>query len=331
MIKIAIIGFGTVGQGVAEVLIEKKEYLTKVVGDYKVVAVADSKGSITGDFDLNHALKVKRDKKRLPDGLTALEIVKNLDFDLLIETTTTNIEDGEPGLTHIKEALKRGKDVITSNKGPLVVSYKDLMKISKKNNCNLLFEATVGGAMPVIKFVRRCLAGNKILSIKGILNGTCNYILSRMEKEKMPFKQILAEAQELKIAEADPSYDVDGIDAASKLVIVANALLDIDAKLKDVKITGIREITPEAFDVAMEKGYTIRLIAEVGNELKVSPRLIPLNHPLVLQGTLNALQIKTDLAGDVVVVGKGAGKRETASAIISDFIDLYANQTINFI
>jgi len=323
MIKIAIIGFGTVGQGVAEVLMEKRDYLRQIIGDYKVVAVTDSKGSLIGDFDLLNAIKIKRERG-LPEGMDAMEIVENQDFDLLIETTITNIETGEPGLSYIKKALKRGKNVITSNKGPLVVAYSELIELAKENNCKLLFEATVGGAMPVIKLVNNCLAGNKILSIKGILNGTCNYILSRMEKEKMPFEQILAEAQELKIAEADPSYDVDGIDAASKLVIVANALLGIDAKFEDVEITGIREITPEAFDVAMEKGYTIRLIAEAGsNGLKVSPRLIPLQHPLALQGTLNALLIKTDLAGDVVVVGKGAGKRETASAIVSDLIQLY--------
>ena len=324
MIKIAIIGFGTVGQGVAEVLVEKRDYLRKIIGDYKVVAVADSKGSLTGDFDLLKAMEIKKKNGSLIEGIDAMEIVENQDFDLLIETTITNIETGEPGLSYIKKALRRRINVITSNKGPLVVAYKELMKLARKNNCKLLFEATVGGAMPVIKLVNNCLAGNKILSIKGILNGTCNYILSRMEKEKMPFQQVLAEAQELKIAEADPSYDVDGIDAASKLVIVANALLDMDARFDDVEITGIREITPEAFDVAMEKGYTIRLIAEAGNNgLKVSPRLIPLQHPLALQGTLNALLIKTDLAGDVVVVGKGAGKRETASAIISDLIELY--------
>jgi len=326
MIKIAIVGFGTVGQGVAEVLIEKKDYLERVVDKYKIVAVADSRGSITGDVDLFEALEIKRRRGKLPAGLSAEEIIENLDFDLLIETTITNVEDGEPGLTYIKKALNRGINVITSNKGPLVVAYRDLMRIAEKNDCRLLFEATVGGAMPVIKLVDKCLAGNRIIGIKGILNGTCNYILSRMEKEKMPFNQVLAEAQELKIAEADPSYDVDGIDAASKLVIIANALLDLDAKLSDVEVTGIREITPEAFEVAMEKGYTIRLVAEAGNEgLKVSPRLIPIHHPLSLQGTLNALQIKTDLAGDIVVMGKGAGKRETASAIISDFIDLYRN------
>ena len=273
---------------------------------------------------MQDALKIKQDKKSLPKGLTALEILESLEFDLLIETTVTNIENGEPGLTYIRRALKDGKDVITSNKGPLVVAYRELMDLAAKNNCSLLFEATVGGAMPVIKLAKRCLAGNKILGIKGILNGTCNYILSRMEREKMPFQQVLAEAQELKIAEADPGYDIDGIDAAAKLVIIANALLNTDTKFEDVEITGIRQITPEAFDVAMEKGYTIRLIAEAGDSiLNVSPRLIPLNHPLALHGTLNALQIKTDLAGDIVVVGKGAGKVETASAIISDFIDLY--------
>ena len=323
MIRIAIVGFGTVGQGVAELLLKKKEEIEKRIGKFKVVAVADSKSSVVGEVDLKAALEEKRKKGRLSGDKSAVEIVEKAEYDVLFECTPTNVETGEPGLTHIKLALKNGRNVVTSNKGPLVVAYKELCRLAEKNSCKLGFEATVGGAMPLIKLVKNDLAGSGILRIRGILNGTCNYILSRMEVERMPYEQILAEAIELGIAEADPSYDVRGIDAAAKLVIIANALMDMDVKFEDVEIEGIEDITPEAFEVAVKKGHTIRLIADAGSELKVSPRLVPLNHPLNIYGTLNAAEIVTETAGRVFVIGRGAGKLETASAMISDLIDMY--------
>ncbi len=327
MIKIAIFGFGAVGQGVAEVFIKKRDELRKIIGDFKVIAITDSKSALIDEngINLTDALKIKRSTNRLLMDLSTMDVINNYDFDVAIEVTPTNIENGEPGLTHIKECLKKGINVITSNKGPLVVAYRELMKLCDKHGSKLLFEATVGGAMPVIKLVKRDLAGNEIYSIKGILNGTCNYILSRMEKEKLTYEQVLSEAQELKIAEADPSYDVLGIDAAAKIVILANALMNRNVKFNDVERIGITGITPEAFEVALERNYTIRLIAEVGknDKPKVSPRLIPINHPLAISGTLNAILIQTDLAKEICIIGRGAGKIETASAIISDLIELY--------
>ena len=321
--RIAIIGFGSVGRGVAEVLIEKRDYLKRYLGDYRVVAVTDSKGGVFDEEGLNlrEVLEMKR-RGSLPKRITSIEVVRELDFDVCIEVTPTNIENGEPGLTHMKECLKRGIDVVTSNKS-IAVAFKELMKLAEKNNAHLMFEATVGGAMPVIKLAKVDLAGNEIISIKGILNGTCNYILSRMEKELLPYEMILEEAKELGIAETDPTYDVEGIDAGAKLVIIANAIMGLDAKFEDVERVGISDLTPEAFKVALENGYTIRLIAEATRDyLRVSPRLIPLNHPLAIYGTLNALEIETDLAGEVFVIGRGAGSKETASAIISDLICL---------
>ncbi len=323
--KIAIIGFGSVGRGVAEVLLEKREILRKFIGNYKVVAVTDSRGGVYDEkgLDLKEILNIKRKRGSLPRQVTSMDVVRDLDFDICIEVTPTNIENGEPGLTHIRECLKRGISVVTSNKGPLVVAFKELMDLAEKNNAKLMFEATVGGAVPVIKLAKIDLAGNEIISVKGILNGTCNYILSRMEKELLPYEIILEEAKELGIAETDPTYDVEGIDASAKLVIIANALMGLNARFEDVERVGITDLTPEAFKVALENGYTIRLIAEATRDyLKVSPRLVPINHPLAIGGTLNALLIETDLAGEVFVIGRGAGSRETASAIISDLICL---------
>ncbi|AKG91906.1 homoserine dehydrogenase [Geoglobus ahangari] len=325
MIRIAIFGFGTVGMGVAETLELKRPQIEREVGEYRIVAVADSRSSIYGDFDVLDAIREKSERGRLPRDVRAEELFDAVDFDLLIDTTPTNVFTGEPGLGNIKEAIRRGIDVITSNKGPLVVAFREIMEMAERHGVKVGYEATVGGAMPVIKLVRKDLAGNRVKRVRGILNGTTNYILSRMEKERMPYSQILSEAQELGIAEADPSYDVKGIDVGAKLVILANSVFGMDARFEDVRIMGIEGITPEAFEVAGERGYTIRLIAEAdeNGKLEVSPRLVKLTHPLAIYGTLNALLVETDLAGEVFVIGRGAGRSETASAIISDFVDIY--------
>ncbi|WP_202320793.1 homoserine dehydrogenase [Archaeoglobus neptunius] len=323
MIRIAIVGFGTVGQGFAELLMKKRNVIEKCIGEYRVVAIADSKSSISGNFSIEEAIRMKRQNGRLRDDTGPEEIVSETEYNLLVETTHTKLDGGD-GLRYIKAALHRGCDVITSNKGPLVADFEGLMRLARRNGARLMYEATVGGAMPVIKMVRKYLAFCDIVSVKGILNGTCNYILSRMEEEGLSYEQILTEAQELGIAEADPSFDVEGVDAAAKLVIIANTI-GVRAKFEDVERVGIDKITPEAFKVAREQGYTIRLIAEVSKkELRVSPRLVPVSHPLAIKGTMNAAMFKTDTAGNIFLAGRGAGKEETASAMLSDLYELYA-------
>ena len=189
------------------------------------------------------------------------------------------------------------------------------------------FEATVGGSMPVINFAKEVLAGNNIRSIKGILNGTCNYILTRMLEERASYTDILAESMELGIAETDPTYDVEGIDTACKLVILANAIFGLDATYRDVNVTGITKITPEALEMAYENGHVIKLIGEVSRDrIHVAPRLVPINHPLAVGGTLNVASMDTELAGEITVTGRGAGSVETASAILSDLVSIYREQ-----
>lgn len=320
-LKVAVIGFGSVGKGVIKVLSERKD------GQFKVVAITDSKGAVVdaNGLDLELVLKQKSngDLKRV--NKTSMDIVKEADYDILVEVTPTDAKTGEPGLSYITEALKRGKHVVTSNKGPMALKYKPLLELANKNDAMLLFEATVGGAMPVFNLMRMPLAGNKILSIKGIFNGTCNYILTRMANEGLPYDMVLSEAKELGIAEADPTYDVEGIDTALKIVILANAVFGMDVSLNDVDVVGISSVSLEALKLADQAGMVIKLIGEVrpnGEEriLKVSPRLVPKEHPLAVQGTLNAALLQTKLAGDIVIIGKGAGSVETASAILSDML-----------
>jgi len=258
------------------------------------------------------------------------EAISAIDSDLVIEVTPTNIVHGQPGLGHMEAALSSGKHVVTSNKGPLVVSYGRLKKLADNNGVMMKFEATVGGTMPLISLVERTLCGNTIYGIRGIFNGTCNYILTRMAEEDIPYAHALSEAQDLGIAEADPSYDVEGVDTAGKVVILANALFDMDIKYSDVDVVGITGVTPEALSLAKKRGYVIKLIGDVP-ALTVRPMLVPVDSPLAVAGTLNSAAIYTDLSGTITVTGLGAGSIETASAILTDIISIYRTKRIDAI
>ncbi|MCC7553209.1 MAG: homoserine dehydrogenase [Methanobacteriaceae archaeon] len=330
--KICIIGFGAVGKGVVESIFLKKEMIKQEYdAELKIVAVGDSSSSAISDDGLDERLLIetKETKGNLSDypefggNLDGKDILDKIDYDILIEVTPTNIETGEPGKSLILKAFEDGKDVVTSNKGHLAINYKELVVSAQKNNVQFKFEATVAGAMPIINFAQETLNSCNIESIIGILNGTTNYILSRMTSEGSSYINTLNESQELGIAETDPTQDVEGIDAACKTVILANSILNIDATYSDVDVTGISDITSEAIDLAKKDGYLIKLIGEVSKKsLKVSPRLVKQGSAYDLNGTLNMATLKTDLAGDVTVVGKGAGSLETASSILTDLINI---------
>jgi homoserine dehydrogenase len=328
-ISCSILGFGAIGQGVAQVFLKQKNYLESIGLDVKVVAVVDSKGATINPegVDLADCLARKKATGTVAlENLTGLAVIKTIPHDLVIETTPTNIKTGGAGLLNMFAAFETGKDVITSNKGPLTLKYRELMEAAKASGSQFRFEATVGGSMPIINLANEVLAGNKVLSIKGILNGTCNYILTRMLEERASYNDILVESMQLGIAETDPTYDVEGIDTACKLVILANAIFGLNATYQDVKVAGITKITPEALEMAYEKGHVIKLIGEVSRErIHVAPRLVPINHPLAVGGTLNVASVETELAGEITITGKGAGPVETASAILSDLIAIYGN------
>ncbi len=332
--RLSIIGFGAVGQGVARALINKLDELKKSGIDLNVVAISDSHGSCVNPegIHLEAALQRKVETGSVATSKTSsLEVIKDVEHELMIDVTPTNIDDGEPGLSYILEAFNMGRHVVTSNKGPLALKYGVLCDEAKKNGVQFRFEASVGGAMPILNLAKDALAGNRIIGIEGILNGTCNYILSRMFEEGLPYKHVLGEAQELGIAETDPTYDVEGIDTACKLVILANSIFGMDVTYDDVEITGITKITAEALMLAGAEGMVIKLIGEVrdGDDaiLRVAPRLVPKSHPLVVGGTLNVALLKTDMAGPISVTGRGAGSMETASAILSDVIAIYKSSS----
>ncbi len=312
-LRVSIIGFGAVGQGVATLLQD--------LPGIEVVAVADSRG-VALTPQLVPLLSQKRAGHPIANSaLTALDVIRTIEHDVVVEVTPTNIENGEPGLTHMRAALENGRSIVTSNKGPLVVAFHELVQLARKRDVALRYEATVGGAMPIISLIREALAGNRILDIMGVLNGTCNYILTRMAEEALDYEQVLSEAQDMGIAEADPTYDVMGIDTACKVVILANSFFNANVTYADVAVTGIDRITPDALKLARQRGFAIKLIGEV-RDLTVSPKMIPAGHPLNVGGTLNAASILTAHAGAITVTGKGAGSLETASAIVSDILSI---------
>ncbi len=317
--KVALIGLGSVGRGVAEMLLKKDLGLV-------LTGIADSKSAILdpAGIDIARVLATKKKTGSCGDpGLTADTVIRKADYDALIEVTPTNALSGEPATGSIRAALGRKKHVVTSNKGPIALAHRELKALARKNGVALRYEATVAGAIPVMHTLEHGLAGNEILALYGVLNGTCNYILTRMTAEGLTYEQALMEAREMGYAEADPTYDVQGIDAAIKLVILANTIWDSGVTLGDVDRTGIDLLTPDALRLADEQGCAIRLIAEANPKkqlFRVSPRILDKNHPLVTEGTLNALTFETDMAKEITLIGKGAGSVETASAIIGDLL-----------
>jgi len=324
-IKAVIVGFGNIGKAFLRVLMEKSSFLeNKLEKKVKIIAICEADGSLVNEAGISLKEALSRDIKRLnywKENKNAVSLIQELDLDILFEFTPGNIESGEPGYTHIREALSNGINVITSNKAPLALKFSELMNLAKRNGVKLKYEATVGGAIPIINLRDTYLFGEEIIELYGILNGTTNYILSKMTSELLSLDSALKEAQELGIAEANASYDIDGIDTAAKVAILANSLLGKGVSIKDINICGIRDITLEAIELAKKHGYVIKLIGDC-KKLEVAPKLIPKWSPLNVSGTLNAITLETDIAKKITLVGYGAGPRETCSAILADLIDV---------
>lgn len=325
--KVFICGFGTVGQGFCEVVARRRQFMLDRYGEQvTIVGAMDSKTYVYDPNGLDPEALVARkiESKRVGDReyTDSVEVLSGIDFDILVEVSPTDVKTGGAGLLNITYALENGKDVITVNKGPLALRFSELTALAKKNGSLFRFEGSVGGAMPIINLCRENLVGENICSLRGIFNGTCNFILSKMDNGQ-PFEQALKEAQQMGYAETDPTNDIEGYDSACKVAILANTVFGRNVTFNDVRITGITSITEEAISMAAARNMVIRLIGEVSEtKLEVGPRLIPKGHPLSISGTLNTAQILSDLAGPITVSGRGAGRLETASAILSDLISI---------
>jgi homoserine dehydrogenase len=254
--------------------------------------------------------------------MSGVHAVREMECEVAVETTPTELRKGEPGLSHVKAAMIKGRHVICTNKGPLALAMPALMELAHHNGVMFKFSGTVGGGTPVLDFAKKCLEGSEIRSIRGILNGTSNYILTRMAAEGVSMEGALAEAQKLGYAEADPTYDIEGFDTACKLVITSNYVLNTSLSIKDIDIRGITKVSSAEIAEAASKGETIKLIGSVGSDAKVSPERIELTHPLNVSGTFNAICFDTHPSGEVTLVGKGAGGPETATSVVRDLIEI---------
>ena len=317
-INIGLLGCGTVGTGVAKLLMENKQLLTARVGaDLNLKWVADI------DIETDRGIQ-------LPDGAfinDAHKVVDDPDTDIIIEMI------GGEGIAKdlILKAIETGKHVVTANKALLAAQGNELFAAAAQKGVDLAFEASVGGCMPIIKSIRESLVGNHIKAMTGILNGTCNYILSKITDEGISFKEALDQAQNQGYAEADPTLDIEGFDTAHKIAILAALAYGMEINLGDVYIEGISRITPLDIAFAEQFGYRIKLLAiskfiDDRVEARVHPTMIPFDNLLThINGTVNAVTVSGDAVGDILLYGHGAGMMPTASAVISDIVDIARN------
>jgi len=335
--KIAILGFGTVGQGICEILLNKKEYLKEKYGyEYDIVAVADfAYGNVynPGGLDIPFMLEEAKAKKKFTKDVTEMDnvsLIKNCNADALCELTYTDLETGGPAIDHCLAALESNKHVVTSNKGPAALKYPEMKSIADKNGVKFMIEGTVVAGTPIINLVEGPLAGCEISKIRGILNGTTNYMLSEMEKG-MGYDEVLKVAQDLGYAEANPAGDVEGYDARGKVTILANVVMGASLKNSDVPCQGITKITSEDIQEAKDSNSRWKLIGSVERKDgivigSVAPEMIDLSHPLAgVMGATNALTFSTDLLGDVTIVGPGAGRIETGFSILTDLLNIHSS------
>lgn len=328
--RIILCGFGVVGQSLAKLLESRSEDLYARFGlKPRIVGVFDTKGSAveSSGLDLSKLIDVKKKYGTIKkyssskNNLSGVDLIKSLEADVLVETTASNYKDAEPGMTHITEAMKHGLHVISVNKGPLALAFPSLMELATYNQVFLRFSGTVGGGTPILDYAKNSLLGERIVSFEGILNGTTNYILTNMANG-MSFNDALNDAKQKGYVEADESLDLDGLDAAAKLVILANWVMDFKVTLPDIKLTGIRNVSTDDIKNAVKKNCAVKLIASCNKELIVAPTEISLDNPLCVNGTLNAISFTSAHSGTQTIIGRGAGGIETASSIIRDLLDI---------
>ena len=316
-VKVALLGSGTVGTGVYKLINRQREEMP-----YKVGA------------DLVVEKVLVRDKNKKREGIDSSlltdqweDIILDDDIQIVVEV----MGGIEPAHTYIKEALQAGKNVVTANKDLIAEYGKELLDTAEENGSDLLFEASVAGGIPILRPLKHCLAGNYLTEVMGIVNGTTNFILTKMAEEGMEFKEALALATELGYAEADPTADIEGYDAGRKMAIMASIAFNSRVTFDDVYTEGITNISSKDIQYAKEMGCAIKLLGvarntETGIEVRVHPMLIPLDHPLAgVNDAFNAVFVHGDAVDDAMFYGRGAGEMPTASAVMGDIIDVARN------
>ncbi len=323
MVGIGLLGCGTVGTGVVKLLARNRELISRRSGcPIEIVRVLER--------DESKCLEAGLNKEKIAGSLD--EIINDPNIDIVVEL----IGGEEPAFSFIMEAMQQGKHIVTANKDLIAVRGKELFDAATANNVDFYFEGSVGGGIPVIYPLKQSLAGNNIRAVIGILNGTTNYILTKMSREGLDFDEVLTKAQELGYAEADPTSDIEGLDAARKIAILSSIAFNSRITFNDVYVEGITGITAADIEYARELGYVIKLLAIAREEsegrvlVKVHPAFISQNHPLAaVNDVFNAVFIEGDAVGDIMLYGRGAGQMPTASAVVGDIIEISRNMNQN--
>jgi len=338
--KLALIGFGTVGQGLAEILRDKGDALRDNLGfEAQIVAVTTlSRGTLyhPDGLDVAQLLEVIKNSGTLNDypdtpglerGWDSLKTIRESNADTIVEISYTDIETGQPAIDYCRAAFTSGKNVVTANKGPTALAYAELSALAEEHGVRWAFEGAVMSGTPALRLPLATLTGNDISEVRGIFNGTTNYILTKME-EGMSYKAALTQAQELGYAEADPTADVEGYDALAKVVILANVVMNLPLSKEDISCQGISRLTLADVERARADGKRWKLIGRIKKEgtqviASVSPEMVPLSDPLAnVMGATNAITYECDLAGPITLVGPGAGRIETGFSILIDLINI---------
>ena len=335
--RVILCGLGAVGRAFSRLVWNRCEQISKRYGlDIEITAAVDVGGAAVSDHGalpleglLKHLEQGDAIEKFSPfgrPGVTGVETISNNPAEVLVEATPTNLVDGEPAKSHIFAALNNGLDVVSANKGPLVLFHHEVLKLAEEKGRKLYMSAATAAALPTLDVGRICLAGTNVLAVEGILNGTTNYILTRMHEDKCSFETALKKAQEMGIAETDPSLDVDGLDTRNKLVIIANQVFDTRLRMKDVPVEGIRHITLQEINKAVEAGKVIKLVAaaercEDGLKISVEPKTLDREHPLSsVDYAEKGIRYQTDTMGSVTVTGGKSSPQGAAAALLKDLI-----------
>ena len=318
VVNVGLLGAGTVGGGVILVMEKNAADIEKKVG---------MPVRITKILERNPQLAVELGQKyQITDKIE--DILEDPDIDIVVEL----IGREHPAKEFIAEALRHGKNVVTANKDVLAKHGKELFELASQNQVDFMFEAAVGGGIPIIRPLKSCLAANKITSVMGIVNGTTNYMLTKMSAEHLDFADVLKEAQDKGYAESDPTADIGGLDAARKIAILASIAFNTRVVLEDVHVEGIENLTLRDIDYANELGYVVKLLAiakrdeKDGISVRVHPTMLPSDHPLAkVNDVYNAVYVTADAVGDTMFFGRGAGRMPTASAVCGDIVDVARN------
>jgi homoserine dehydrogenase len=342
-VRLSIVGFGTVGQGLAQLLASKGTWLKQRYGlEVTLVSVANARhGFIYREeglhlpalLELAAAGRPLSEHPRVQRWQNALAGLQATRADVLAEATGTNLRDAEPGISHIRAALTRGMHVVTANKGPAALAATELLQLAQQHQVQLRMEATVMAGTPVLSSIREGMAGAQLTAIRGILNGTTNYILSAMAAGQ-DYAEVLAQAQAQGYAEADPTADVEGYDALAKTLILAAVAFGQPLSPEQVARQGITSITQERMQAAVRDGKRIKLISSLERDAlsgelraRVEPIELPLSDPLArIDGITNAITLQSDTLAEVTISGPGAGRLQTGQALLADLIAINAEK-----